>query len=307
MTRYRGPIVDPHQHFWLPDETRYPSFREGDPLLGPTGVAAQLRRSILPEDYILAIGDLPIVASVHIEAGYAPDRDPVEETRWVLDLERPPGFAAALVGGAAFETPAGVGHVDRQAEVPGMAGIRQNLRRSDLPSDASQVEGAEWRASLDALEQNGLVLELFADIHHVEVIAALADRRPELTIVVDHCINPGHAIGGGAETWRRALDTLAARPNVVIKVSSVQAHLVGAGVAPTDAVVREICSAMIERFGPARAMIASDYPLSELAGGFGEIYQQVLRITDDLSESDQRDIFAETAARVYRLPSGIVT
>ena len=57
----------------------------------------------------------------------------------------------------------------------------------------------------------------------------------------------------------------------------------------------------IELFSPRRAMFASDFPVAGLHGNFARIYQAFRTLAADLTASEQRALFCDSAARLYRL------
>lgn len=307
MSEYTGPIVDSHQHFWQFDENRYTYFGADDSLFGTDAPASALRRDFMPDDYEAASVGLNIVATVHIEAGWSALRDPIEETVWVESLDKRPGLAAAIVGGAAFHSADGAEQVARQSAQRKMAGIRQNLRGAGAPADASQLAGAAWADSVAALQEHHLMLELFMDLPHIPEVAALAERHPDLPIVVDHAVSLGQRTPEGLELWRAGIRSLASRGNVRIKASGIRTGLAGAGQDPSDAAVSRVVDELLEAFGVDRVMFASDYPLTELAGGLSTVYGQFLRIAEAMAPDEQRMLFEGNASQVYGIGQPIVT
>ena len=85
MALYAGPIVDAHHHLWR--------YRAEDVIPGSAQRDdAALARSIGAEEYWAAAGDLPIVATVWIEALAA---DPVAEARAAQSANAADGRLAA--------------------------------------------------------------------------------------------------------------------------------------------------------------------------------------------------------------------
>jgi predicted TIM-barrel fold metal-dependent hydrolase len=54
-------------------------------------------------------------------------------------------------------------------------------------------------------------------------------------------------------------------------------------------------------FGPQRCMVASDFPTDKLYASFADTLGAYVALTQDLSESDRRDLFGRTANKIYRL------
>ena len=58
---------------------------------------------------------------------------------------------------------------------------------------------------------------------------------------------------------------------------------------------------MLAAFGPSRLMFGSDWPVSSLVAGYGQICDLYLELTADLGTPEREAIFDGTARRVYRL------
>ena len=57
----------------------------------------------------------------------------------------------------------------------------------------------------------------------------------------------------------------------------------------------------IEAFGANRAMFESNYPVDRWGASYAVLWNAFKRLASGASESDKRDLFAGTAARVYGL------
>src|SRR5262249_62153539 len=87
VTRYDGPIIDAHHHLWDLRLDRHPWLAVSAGERGGLGDLAPLRRNYLPADYRRDAARQNIVASVHVEAGWADD-DCLGETRWLETLDK---------------------------------------------------------------------------------------------------------------------------------------------------------------------------------------------------------------------------
>ena len=57
----------------------------------------------------------------------------------------------------------------------------------------------------------------------------------------------------------------------------------------------------IDHFGPDRCMFESNYPVDMRGAGYCELWNAFKRIATGYSADEKRDLFHNTAARVYRL------
>ena len=88
---------------------------------------------------------------------------------------------------------------------------------------------------------------------------------------------------------------IAARPNVVAKLSGLVAEADWAAWTPAD--LAPYVHAAAGLFGPGRLMFGSDWPVLEVAA----TYTQVKDVLTDLLGGPDREVFGATAVRVYRL------
>ena len=61
----------------------------------------------------------------------------------------------------------------------------------------------------------------------------------------------------------------------------------------------------IEKFGPERCMFESNFPVDKVSFSYNVVFNAFKRISKDYSESERQAMFHDTAAKVYRLPSGV--
>jgi predicted TIM-barrel fold metal-dependent hydrolase len=92
--------------------------------------------------------------------------------------------------------------------------------------------------------------------------------------------------------------TLAACPNVAVKISGL-----GQRAQPwTIAANRDIVRTVIDHFGVARCMFASNFPVDSLCASFATIFGGFRGIVADLPADAQRALFRDNAIRIYAMP-----
>jgi L-fuconolactonase len=148
------------------------------------------------------------------------------------------------------------------------------------------------------LAPRGLTLDVVSVVpEHLVMLAELADRHPDLTLVLDHLAKPGIA-DKAWEPWASLVAEVAARPNTTVKLS-------GLNTASAPDWTWQDWSPYVEHalahFGPERMMLGSDWPVSILAGDFVGVWRAQRQVIAHLSEPEQDDVLFRTAARVYRL------
>jgi predicted TIM-barrel fold metal-dependent hydrolase len=122
-------------------------------------------------------------------------------------------------------------------------------------------------------------------------------EHPGLRTVLNHTGYPLDRSPEALKVWRRGMEALAACPNVVCKLSGFPVK----GEPWTLAANRPIILDAIAIFGVERCMFASNFPVDGLKGSWDYIYSQFKLAVADLSLADRRKLFAENAARFYRV------
>jgi L-fuconolactonase len=193
------------------------------------------------------------------------------------------------------------------------AAISPYLSRGVPPRQALQEKFREGLAQLAPL---GLHFECWHYHPQLNDAVNLARAFPETTIVVNHT---GGALGvGGYSTqreevfrdWKRSIEALAQCENVQMKLGGLGMTCFGFGFhererPPTS---RELArswhpyvTTCIEAFGPSRCMFESNWPPDKQSCGYAELWNAFKVITASASAGERAELYAGTAARVYRI------
>jgi predicted TIM-barrel fold metal-dependent hydrolase len=312
------PILDAHHHLWL----------DG----GHTGFAYPL--SALQAD--LATGH-NVLRTVFVECHAEYRREGPVELRPVGEVEF---VAAAAEESARSQGPeiAGiVGHADLtlgdaveevlvaldEAGRGRFRGVRHTTAFDAAPMGNSAARGgimAEdgFRRGLRKLGELGHSYDAMCFHPQLLELADVARACPDVTIVANHLGVPiaGGPYRGKADevraNWRRDLAELARCENVVLKIGALIRPLSGErwdkrGVGATS---EEIVAAWggevgyaIETFGPSRCLFESNFPVDKRCFGYVEIWNAFKLMAAGCSADEKRDLFHDTAARAYRLPT----
>ena len=300
---YAGPIIDAHHHLWDLSLGRHRWLDPDDGSLTALGDLGYLRHSYLPADYLVDVGDKPVVGSVHIEAVWDRARDPVEETVWLDSLARPRGVARRYIAYAPLASPDAPAILAAQAAHPNVVGVRETIRWHPDPakrwSEAGIVERPEFRAGVAALARHNLALELLMNPYQAAEVARLARDFPNQSILINHCCTPNDRDAAGLARWRDGLKLLAAQPNIAIKVSNFGAYSSDRSLP----VLRQTVMGCIDAFGTSRAMFGTDYPVARRNMTYPAMVEAFAEIIADFSAAEQRALFHDNAARLYRFPT----
>jgi predicted TIM-barrel fold metal-dependent hydrolase len=295
------PIIDPHQHFWDLGRNYYPWLSDPKPAPFRYGDYSSLKRSYLPPDYRRDAGALNIVKTVHVEAKWDPS-DPVGETRWLEEVHREYGLPSAVIGAAYLERDDIDAVLARHAKSPLVRGVRCFPAATETPAQEARgavgsMDDPKWRRGYAQLERHGFSFDLQTPWWHFAAAAQLARDFPKVQMVIVHTGLPADRTAEALTAWRAALETVAAEPNVALKISGLGRPGLPWTLTANGGIIRDA----INIFGPERAMFASNYPVDSLAGPFQMIYGGFRAAVSNRQAEERRMLFHDTAARIYRL------
>jgi len=302
MGRNSVPILDCHQHFFDARRLRYEVFAERSAgFEALVGDYSALPRVYLPEDYARDTDDLNVVATVWAE--FISD-DPMREVRWAEELAEATGRPEGMIGLADFLSPDLDRILDAYATMPHVRCVRQHLAwhptnpllryaaRPDLLADAA------WRRGLASLRRRNLVCEIEIFACQLPDLASVAAAYPDIQFVLPLMGWPTDLTSHGQASWKRALATVGACPNVAVKIFGMECIF---GIGWTVSQVRPWIREAIEIFHPGRCMFASHAPICKLACSYRQLYAAYLEMIEDFSAAEKRQLLHDTAAAIYRL------
>ena len=214
------------------------------------------------------------------------------ETDYLLSIAATDPRVAGVVGWIDFDARGAVDAVIRRASDPRMLGLRPMI--ADIP-DPEWILDRAYSPVLEAMASHGLVLDGHARADLIPVMTTLADRHPELEIVLNHAGKPRIA-DDDLSSWRDDLSALSRRANVSCKLSGL---LTEAGSRTDDAAIGEVVSHMRNCFGSERILWGSDWPVLNLAGTYSGWASQSERLITRLFPDDQAAVWATNARRIY--------
>lgn len=291
------PIVDTHQHLWDLARLRLP-WLDG---------AGTLNRSHVMKDYLEATAGLGVVQAVYMEVDVAADQKQAEADQ-ILDICRrgdSPTVAAVIggpVGGEGFAK-----YIEQFRGSPFIKGVRHLLIRSETRGGRFFTE--QFVQDIRRLGELGMCFDLCISAEELGDAVRLVDRCPGTRFVLDHCGNADvqrfRRIATDADArryadlWKRQVEALAERKNVVCKISGIIAG------APEDWKPDDLAPIVLHclaSFGPDRAMFASDWPVCTRRASLRQWVEALRTIVAGRPEADNRKLFADNARRFYGLP-----
>ena len=298
---YSGPIIDAHHHLWDLGLGRHPWLAATAGERGGLGELGPLRRNYLPEDYARDAVRHNVVATVHVEAGWA-SNDSVGETRWLETLDKSQGVAARYVVHVPLASPEAAALIEAQAAFDRTVGVRDILSWDPDPArrfaarDGIMDEPA-WRAGLALLRHHRFAFDMMVFPRQFGDATRLAAAFPSQQFVLNHCGSPIHRDADGMRLWREGLRALAQHQNVAIKISDLVAY----DHHWTLDSLRPVVLHCIDCFGSDRAMFGSDFPVAGLHASFDDIYDSFKTIAGNFSADEQTALFFGNARSIYRL------
>jgi len=275
-------MIDTHQHLWKPSERRYHWLE---------GAGAPLEADFIENDVIADVHAAGITGTVLVQA-----EDSYEDTFFMLSVAAEYPEIAGVVAWAPLDR---VDETEAALDLYSLSSAVRGIRVLN-----HDYEDPQWllrdsvQGSIARLAPRGFALDVVSVLpEHTQVVIELADRYPDLTLVIDHLAKPDIA-GRGWQPWAGQLADVAARPNVTAKLSGLNT-VSAPGWTSRD--WQPYVDLAVATFGPERLMLGSDWPVSLLNGDFASVWTGLRESIASLSPSEQDSILYGTAERVYRL------
>ena len=281
-------IIDTHQHLWDLSKFKLPWHKEPD--------TKPLQRSFVMSDYLEATKGLNVVKTIYMEVDVEPQQQS-EEVAYVTDLcqrnDNP--MRAAVVSGRpgtqAFEA-----YIRKVAENKFIKGIRQVLHGDSTP--AGFCLQPKFVQSIQLLGELGLSFDLCVRPGEVVDAVKLVDQCPKTRFILDHCGNMSVISADEALRlkWKQGMKELAAKPNIMCKVSGI---IVTAKKDWKPEDLAPNINFTLDTFGEDRVMFAGDWPVCTLRASFAEWVNALKQIVKDRPIALQKKLFHDNAAKFY--------
>lgn len=293
----RHTIIDTHVHFWnmaTPDEGMQWVWLEKDfqhPILGDIDGMKSVKFDI---DHLAAESRFADVSGfVHVQAAIG-STDPVLETRWLTRMRENARVPFTIVAHADLGTEDALRQLDEHAESPYFVGVRDFASE---PMLASGEINPVYEQSLKVVAERGIAFDLDCEWMNMPAALELAQRHPDLQIVLEHIGFPRSRDDAYFESWRAAITGLASAENVTCKIS-------GLGMTDpffTEESLRRWVDSCVEAFGPDRCVLGSNWPVDRLYSSYDVIMDLYRKYISSLSDAEQAKILSENAARIFKL------
>ncbi len=274
--------IDAHIHLWRR--------ADGDDIWLP-GKIGGLARDFTEADWRAHADASGIDGVVLVQAAH----ETAESLRWLAAAEKLPRMLG-VVAWADLHSPKLRDDIVRYKTFGKFVGIRP------LPHGTF---GGDWltdprtRTGLATLRDENVVTDILVKWPSLRAATALVADFPDLRVVLDHCGRPD-TMTGQIEPWASDLRAFARTTKAVVKCSGL---IERAGIEWSKAALRPYVETVIDAFGPARVMFATNWPVLEIGGTYEGWVRTFREICDDmgLSAADRLEMFEGTARRAYGL------
>jgi L-fuconolactonase len=274
--------IDAHHHLWQLGQFDY-SWLDA-PALGP------IRRNFLPTDLLPVIQAAGIDKTILVQTQHN-----LAENRWALGLAEEHDWIAGVVGWVDLTSPKCEDQVREFASHPKFVGVRHVTQ--DEP-DENFIVREEVLRSLQVLERHGVPFDLLFYVQHLRHVRKLAQRLPNLRMVIDHLSKP-RIKERLFDDWRRDLHPASRYPNVFCKLSGLITEADWQHWTAAD--LKPYVQTALDCFGPTRCMFGSDWPVCLLAGSYQQVVEALQEALGPISHAERETIFGGTAGTVYSL------
>ena len=271
--------IDTHQHYWKLSEVEYSWLVPEYGAIYNTFTPEQLQ----PQVQAAGVDKTVLVQSANS----------YEDTASMLVKADYNDWIAAVVGWVNLLDPA---ETDRRLEMykknPKFVGMRHLIHTEP---DGDWVVQDVVIESLKVLAGHGLTFDVVAVFpNHLKHVPVLAERIPDLKIVIDHLAKP--PVGQTSSPWFEQMAAAAEFPNVYAKLSGQFDN-------PDWTVedVRPYVDFALEKFGPERIMFGSDWPVCILGGSYASVWDNTQKLLAGLSEADRDAVLGGTAVSFYEI------
>ncbi|MEO8391068.1 MAG: amidohydrolase family protein [Polaromonas sp.] len=216
------------------------------------------------------------------------------ETHFLLTQADANPRVLGVVGWVDMLAPDAPARIEALARHPRLKGLRPMLQ--DI-ADAQWILQPELAPALHAMVECGLVFDALVKPVHLPHIVTLAQRHPDLRLVIDHAAKPDIAAGQW-QPWADDMLRVAGETQAYCKLSGLMTE---AGPNPVAGAVTRWGKRVLKTFGARRVVWGSDWPVLELAGSYAQWWDETQALLATLDVVDRAAVMGGNARELYWL------
>ena len=281
------PIIDTHVHIWDLIKVHY-SWLQGDDSI--------LARNYLPAELYPQLSKVHVTSAVLVQAA-----NNLEDTELMLSAASQNDWIKGVVGWVPLQDPSKTQALieNWKATNTYLKGIRHLIHNEANENWLLQDSVIE---SLKILAHHHITYDIVGVKEaHLKAAITIAEKIPNLNLVLDHLNNPPMTNQTEMDRWRTNIKVAAQLKNIHAKISGL-AMATGQFETWTSADIHASIEYALEQFGTDRCFCGGDWPVSLLAGGYVKTIQAYREIIENfLTKIDQEKVFNKNAALFYKL------
>ena len=288
------PIIDTHMHLW---DKKHPELKwvwlDKDfihPILG--NIDGMKSEAYVLDNLWAEARFSGIEGFVHVQAAIG-SPNPVTETVWLTEMAKTGPAPMRIIGDSSLGSENAIKELEGHMQSKLFVGIRDF--NAEIMFSGKETNPT-YEASLDYMTKHKLVFDLDCEWPNMAEALKLAQRHPELEIVLQHIGFPRKRDAAYFASWKTEINKLATAQNVTMKIS---------GLPMTDPLfskesLRPWAEASLEAFGAKRCVLGSNWPVDRLYTSYATIIEFMREYIGSLSQSEQALICNGNAKRLYR-------
>ena len=273
--------IDGHQHFWNYHPVDYAWIDES---------MAVIQKDFLP-------GDLyPILQQHGFDGSILVQSEQTEKSNAVmLALAKANPFIKGVVGWTDLSAPDVGEKLAQFQQQPILKGFRHVLQGE---KDRAFMQREDFLRGISLLQSFSFTYDILIFPDQLPFTEKFVKRFPEQKFIIDHLAKP-FIKKGDLDEWKRAMEKIAASPNVFCKISGMVTEADWHQWKKED--FKPYLDTVVTAFGTGRIVYGSDWPVCLVAAS----YQQQLEIVEDyfssFSAKEKAAVFGGNAVQFYQL------
>jgi L-fuconolactonase len=273
--------IDAHQHYWDLEKFKYGWMpKPPDPIA----------KTFLPKDLEPILEHNRFDGSVFVQANTIP-----QEADWIFNVaERHPSILGVVAWVDLTAKDLG-NQLDKMQKNARFCGIRHPVHDE---ADPKWLIRADVIDGLRELERRNIPFDLLLRPQHFPVVAPIAEKFPNLNLILDHLGKPNIAKRQW-DGWAEFLEQWAGMERLTIKVSGMITEADKKEWKASD--LTPYVQHILRWYGPDRMMFGSDWPVCLHAGSWKQTLASFTQALGAQTVEVREKILGDTAARVYGL------